>query len=60
MSPTTTARFAAARDGPRVADHLIHRRRERVRLAVHRHLDGVADQQDVDARLVEQRAEGAS
>ena len=54
MSPTTTARWRA-RDGARVADHRVHRRGERVRLAVDRHLDGVADEQDVHAGRVEQR-----
>ena len=47
--------LGGARDGPRMADHRIHRGGERVRLAVDGHLDRVADEQDVDAGGVEQR-----
>ena len=52
--------FGGARDRAGVPDHRVHRGRERVRLAVDRHLDRVADEQNVDAGCVEQGAVGAS
>ena len=54
-SPTTSARFAAPDDRARVVDHPVERGAERVGRAVDDHLERVADEEEVDARGVEER-----
>ena len=54
MSPTTIA-DVFARDGLRVMEHVLHRHRQRAVVAEHARADAVADEQDLDARLLEPR-----
>ena len=58
MSPTTSARRARAAHHARVVDHLVERHRQRRLVALHDHAEAVADEQHVDAGLVDEPREG--
>ena len=46
--------FGGASDHFRVIDHLVQRNRQRVVVSLHHHCQRVADQQHIDARLIQQ------
>ena len=57
MSATSRARLRAARDHPRVVDDLVDGYRQGAVGALHHHPEAVADQQHVDAGLIEDAGE---